>query len=39
MSAATVLNLVFFCGGLTGWGLCRLFWLREREHRRRALRV
>lgn len=38
MSAATVLNLVFICGGMTGWGLCRLFWLRERDRRRRVLR-
>lgn len=38
MSASTVLTLVWICGGLTGWGLCRLFWLRERQARRRVLR-
>lgn len=32
------LTLAFICGGMTGWGLCRLFWLRERFNRRRVLR-
>lgn len=39
MAPATVLTLAWIFGGCTGWGLCRLFWLRERHNRRRVLRV